>query len=189
MAVVLVVLLTGAVHRGPPAPPVVIAARLGDTMFVGDDRVFLVSRRTGTGRPRLVQNKIVSTYALPGGELLSRTRSRSPARSSTWSAVDRTILVSYQVDTSGAEATVALTAGTDRALWRHPSRLLAASAPDGLVLLRENSPQAGSLNWFGVDLRHRRRALVAAAAGPGFHHRGRFGRRLPALPGHRHRRR
>jgi hypothetical protein len=66
--------------------------------------------------------------------------------------VGRIVLVSYQVDTVGAEATVALTEGTDRALWRQPSRMLSASAPDGLVLLRENSPEAGDVTWAGVDL-------------------------------------
>jgi hypothetical protein len=30
--------------------------------------------------------------------------------------------------------------------------VLAVSPPDGLVVLRENSPQAGSLDWYGVDL-------------------------------------
>jgi outer membrane protein assembly factor BamB len=130
---------------------VVIAARLGDTMFVGEDRVFLVSAIPGPVA-RVVQNKIVSTYALPSGELLSRTEVAVTGAILNVVAVDHTILVSYQVDTSGAEATVALTAGTNRALWRHASRLLATSAPDGLVLLRENSPQAGSLNFFGVHL-------------------------------------
>jgi hypothetical protein len=67
-------------------------------------------------------------------------------------AAGSAILVSYQVDTVGAEATVALAAGTDRALWRRPFRLLAVSEADSLVLLRENSPQFGSLNWRGVDL-------------------------------------
>lgn len=151
LALVLITLLAGAAHRGPPAPPVAIAARLGDTMFVVDDQVFLVSAVPGpVATP--VQNKIVSTYALPGGELLSRTEVAVSGPVLNVVAVDNTILVSYQMDTSGAETTVALTAGTDRALWRHPSRLLATSGPDGLVLLRENMPQDGSLSWFGVDL-------------------------------------
>ena len=59
LAVVLVVLLAGAVHRGPPDPPVVIPARLGDTLFVGGDEFFVVS-----AGPELLgwplQNKIIS---------------------------------------------------------------------------------------------------------------------------------
>jgi len=62
------------------------------------------------------------------------------------------VLVSYQVDTVGAEATVALAAGTDRAIWRAPARLLNVSARDNVVLLRENSPYLGDLHWYGLDL-------------------------------------
>ena len=64
----------------------------------------------------------------------------------------RIILVSYQVDTVGEETTVALVAGGDRALWRRPSRVLAVSAADGLVLLRENTSRFSDLDWHGIDL-------------------------------------
>lgn len=151
LTVLLITTLTASAHRSPPAPPVLIEARLGDMTYVSADRLFVV----GAG-PELiasaVQNKIVSEYALPGGELLSRTTVAVSGAIFDVAAAGPAILVSYQVDTVGAEATVALTAGTDRALWRRPSRLLAVSEADGLVLLRENSPQFGSLNWQGIDL-------------------------------------
>jgi outer membrane protein assembly factor BamB len=99
-----------------------------------------------------VQNKIVSDYDLPSGELTSRTTVAVAGPIFDVAAAGSAILVSYQIDANGTEATVALTAGTDRALWRRPSRLLAVSAADGLVLLRENIPQFGGLNWYGVDL-------------------------------------
>ena len=151
LTVLLAALLTGAMHRGPPPAPVVIGARLGDMMFVGEDGVFVVN-----AGPELlgseVHNKVISRYALPSGELVSRTTVTVSGAVFSVVAVGRILLVSYQVDTVGAEATVALTEGTDRALWRQPSRMLSASAPDGLVLLRENSPEAGEVTWAGVDL-------------------------------------
>jgi len=151
LAVVLAGMLAGAAHQGPPMPPTIVAARLGDALFVGADRFFVVS----AGPPlagAVVQNKIISTYGLPAGNLLSLTMvAVSGAIFDVTSAGD-TILVSYQVDTVGTEATVALTAGTDTALWRHPARLLSVSEPDGLVLLRENSPEFGPLRWYGIDL-------------------------------------
>jgi outer membrane protein assembly factor BamB len=151
LAVVLVVLLAGAAHRGPPDPPVVIPARLGDALFVGSDGFFVVS-----AGPELLgwpmQNKIISEYALPGGELLSRTTVAVPGSIFNVMATGRVILVSYQVERAGSEATVALTAGTGTALWRQPSRLFAVSAPDGLVLLYENTPEFGTLSWSGIDL-------------------------------------
>ncbi|GAA3343428.1 hypothetical protein GCM10020358_42630 [Amorphoplanes nipponensis] len=147
----LVVALGGAVAQSPPAQPVIVPARLGDNMFVEQDRLYVVG--ADSGRPdAAVQHKIVSMYALPGGELLSRTTVAVTGAVFKVTSVGATVLVSYQVDTVGAEATVALAAGTDRALWRAPARLLGVSPPDGVVLLRENSPQFGDLHWYGVDL-------------------------------------
>ncbi|MEV6494498.1 hypothetical protein AB0M20_38630 [Actinoplanes sp. NPDC051633] len=151
VALLFVALLTGAAHRGPPAPPVIVPARLGDTMFVTGDRVFVVSPGDELLDPP-VTTKTVSAYALPDGRLLSR--STVAVFGAIYNVVEAgsVLLVSFQEQAFGAEATVALQPGTDRVLWRRPARLLAASAADGLVLLRENSPQVGNLNWFGVDM-------------------------------------
>jgi hypothetical protein len=151
LTAVLLVLLGGAAYLPPPAGPTVIAAKLADSTFVTGDRLFIA---TGGVDPSssAVQNKIVSAYALPAGTLLSQTTVAVTGAIFDVAEVADTILVTYQVDTVGAEATVALIAGTDKARWRHPARLLAVSPADGLVLLRENSPQSGSLHWYGVDL-------------------------------------
>ena len=151
LTVVLIATLTGAAHRGPPEPPKIVAARLGDTLFVGSDRFYLVSAGpapVGSALP----SKIVSTYGLPGGNLLARTPVALPGAIFDVTSVSRTILVSYQADPAGAEATVALAAGTRTALWRRPGRLLGRSASDGLVLLRESNPHLGNLRWRGIDL-------------------------------------
>ena len=151
VSAVLLAALGGAVTRPRPAEPVIVAARLGDNMFVEQSRLYVVSPG-----PELydsaTRTRIVSMYALPGGGLLSRTTVAVTGAIFRVTSVGETLLVSYQVDTVGAEATVALTAGTDRALWRVPARLLDVSAGDGLVLLRENSPQFGDLHWYGVDV-------------------------------------
>ena len=151
LAAVLILTLTGSAHRGPPTPPTVIAARLGDSMFVGADRVFLVGDAPG-GPTTAVQSRTVSEYGLPGGDLLSNTTVAVSGAVFDVVSAGRIVLVSYQVDTVGAEATVALVAGGDRALWRRPSRVVAVSPADGLVLLRENSPDYGDLDWHGIDL-------------------------------------
>lgn len=151
LCAVLLVSLGGAAVTRAPVEPLIVPARLGDNMFVEPDRLYVVSN----GREAsitAVQTKIVSLYALPSGALLSRTTVAVTGAIFQVTSVGDTVLVSYQVDTIGAEATVALTAGTDRALWRAPSRLLHVSAADDLVLLRENSPRFGDWHWYGVEL-------------------------------------
>jgi hypothetical protein len=151
IAIVLAAMLTGAAHVNPPEPPLIIPARLGDSTFVVGDRLFVVSagpELIGGG----VQNKIVSTYALPSGALLSLTTVAVTGAIYDVTAVGDTVLVSYQADSFGAVRTVAIAAGTDRALWRRPARLLGISPSDGLVLLREKLPQFGPLHWYGIDL-------------------------------------
>jgi hypothetical protein len=146
LAVLLLSMLAGAAHLRPPTPPKIIPARLGDAMFVTGDRLFLV------GAGPSPQIKIISAYALPAGALLTRTTVTVTGAIFDVTAVGRTVLVSYQVDSVGAESTVALEAGTDHAIWRRPARMNGVSAAGDLVLLRENSPQFGPLHWYGVDL-------------------------------------
>ena len=151
LSIALLAGLGGATVSPAPVAPVLVPARLGDTMFVEESRLYLV----GAGPERrgsATKDKIISTYALPGGELLARTTVTVTGAIFNVTSAANVVLVTYQVDTVGAEATVALQAGTDRALWRAPARLLSVSARDGLVLLRENSPQFGDLHWFGLDL-------------------------------------
>ncbi|PRY24661.1 hypothetical protein [Pseudosporangium ferrugineum] len=156
-AAVLLALVTGAVPREAPWRPVIVPARLGDAMFVEHDRLYVVDAPPAQPTTA-VQSRIVSTYALPGGELLHRSTAAVTGAVFSVTSAGSTVLVSYRVDTMGAEATVAVAAGTDRALWRAPARMLSVSAADGLVLLHENIPESGKLSWYGVDLatgRHR----------------------------------
>ena len=157
LSAILLVGLSGAVARSAPVGPIIVPARLGDSMYVEQSRLHIVSAGP---EPATVRSKIVSTYALPAGELLSRTTVALPGAIFQVTSVGGTVLVSYLVETttaraeatSGAEATVAFAAGTDRALWRSPARLFSVSPADGLVLLRENSPWYGDQHWYGVDL-------------------------------------
>ena len=151
LAVVLLGLLGGAAYLPPPPAPTIIAALLADTTFISGDRLFVVSASPG---PFMMarQNKIVSAYALPAGTLLSRTTVTAVTGAILdVTAVGDAVLVTYRVDAVGAEATVALAAGTDRVLWVHPARMLAALPHDGLALLHENMP-SGTLQWYGIDV-------------------------------------
>ena len=181
VAILLLGLLSGAAHQPDPIEPTIISARLGDNMYVTGDRLFVVS----AGSELLaspVQNKIISTYALPAGNLLSLTTVAVPGAIFDVNQAGQTVLVSFQTDTEGAEATVALTAGTNHALWRVPSRMFAVSAADGMVILRENTPEFGDLHWYGVDLASGtvRWTLVQPARGytTGADYRDGFPRRL-----------
>jgi hypothetical protein len=151
LSAALLISLSGAAALPAPAAPVIVPARLGDTMFVEQNRLYLVGAGPELNDPA-VNNRIVSMYALPTGRLLSRTTVAVTGAVFQATSAGDTVLVSYQVDTVGAEATVALAAGTDRALWRAPARLLSVSSREGLVLLRENRPNLGEMHWFGVDL-------------------------------------
>jgi hypothetical protein len=151
LAGVLLALLGGAAYAPPPAGPTVIAAVLADTTFISGDRIFLVHAGADPVGST-VQHLVVSAYALPAGALLSRTTVAVTGSIFDVTEVGDTVLVSYQADAAGSEATQALAAGTDHVLWRHPARLFTTSARDGLALLRENNPQFGSLHWYGVDL-------------------------------------
>ena len=145
LSLLLLPLLAAGGHRVPPRPPTVIPARLGDTTYVADGRLFVV----GAGpelRGSEVRNRIVGTYSLPEAKLLSLTTVAVSGRIYDVRQAGNTVVVAYQINADGAQAVVALTAGTDRALWRRAGGLIAVSAADRLVLL--DTPEAET----GVDL-------------------------------------
>ena len=152
LSILLIVLLAGAAHRNPPRPPVIIPARLSDVTFVDGDRLFVV----GVGPALLgsdVQNKVVSRYTLPGAKLLSRTTVAVAGSVSNVRWAGGTILVSYRVDATGSEATVAATEGTATALWRQPFALVVVSAAAGAALVNFDYGRPGDFGWAVVDLK------------------------------------
>jgi putative pyrroloquinoline-quinone binding quinoprotein len=139
LALLLIPLLAASAHSGPPRPPVVVPAHLGDTTYVDGDLLFVI----GAGPDLLaseVRNQVISAYALPGAKLLSRTTVAVSGRIYAVHQVGTTIVVAYQIEANGNQAVVGLTAGTGTALWRRAAGLVAVSAADRLVLL--TSPQA-----------------------------------------------
>ena len=145
IAGLLAAMLSGAAHVAPPAAPRIVPARLGDATFVSADRLFVVS-----AGPAQVRNKVVRTYSLPAGALLSVTTVPATGQVRAVTAVAGQVLLSYQVDPFGAVATVAVADGTDRQVWYRRARVLGVSR--GLVLLREDNFDVGSLYWYGLDL-------------------------------------
>jgi hypothetical protein len=139
---VLVALLAGAAPHPPPVPPTIIPGRLGDATFVGGDRLHVVS--SGRSLPNsLVQNRVINTYSLPDARLLDRTQvAVSGGVTWVWQGAG-TVVVSYQVDTTGAWAVVAVAAGTERVLWRRAARWVGGSAGDGLVVLDTDQAELG----------------------------------------------
>lgn len=152
LAVVLVAMLTGSVHRTGPTLPTVIPAGLGDTTFAAEDRYFVVG--SGGRRPgRSIRNRSISMYALPSGRLLSRTPVIVTGTINHVAAAGDAILVSYQIDTVGAHVTVAVAPGTGRTLWRHPARVMTVSPAADLVLMRAEAMAGQTVHWYGVDAR------------------------------------
>lgn len=150
VAIAMLASLAGAAHVEPPAPPKIIPARLGDTTFVTDDRLFVVSDPVlPQGR---VQHATIAMYALPSGSPLGRTTVAVTGAIFDVTAIGNIVLVSSALDENGAETTVAMAAGTDQAIWRRPARLLGVSGTRGLALLRDSSPEYGPIHWYGVDL-------------------------------------
>jgi len=134
LSILLIVLLAGAVHRGPQRPPVVIPGRLSDATFVDHGRLFVV----GIGPDLLgadVHNKIISRYALPDAKLVSRTLVEVSGPVSSVVGAGNTLLVTYQVDATSGQGTVAVTEGTGTVLWRRPAGVVAVSAAAGVALV------------------------------------------------------
>jgi hypothetical protein len=144
LALLSIVLLVQVAAGAAPAAarkPVIVPARLGDTMFLGDDRMMMVS-----GSATLVSQvstRTVSTYALPSAKLLSRTMVTVSGSVNQVLLAASTVVASYQVDASGTWATVAVAEGTDRTRWRQTSRLIAISPAEKLVLLGSDDAVRG----------------------------------------------
>jgi hypothetical protein len=151
LSIVLVATLAGAAPQPPPRPPTVIPARLADATFIDNDRLFLV----GPG-PQLADQSVhlrtVSAYRLPDGRLLSQTTVAVVGEVSDVVEAGDTIVVSYQTDAGGSQATVALIAGSDQALWRRPEGLVGASGTAGIALISSGYGVQNEALFSAVDL-------------------------------------
>ena len=143
------VALLALIAAGAPVPvrpsPTIVPARLGDTTFLSDERMLLVS-----GSATLVSQvsrRVVRNFTLPAARLLSSTTVTVSGGINQVLLVGGTMVVSYQVDASGIWAAVAVAEGTDHIRWRRTARLIAVSAIDDLVLLGTDEAV------LGVDLR------------------------------------
>jgi hypothetical protein len=154
-AVLAVLLLAGPVHLAAPPGPTVIPARLGDALYYVRDRLYVVSNAGGpvAGLAGRRQEKVISTYVLPAAKLLSRVQVSVTGAITRVEAVADVVLVSQQVDTVGAETTVAFATDTGRPRWQRASRLVATAPSGRLALLVDNGAATGPgpINWFGVD--------------------------------------
>ncbi|WP_127506706.1 PQQ-binding-like beta-propeller repeat protein [Actinoplanes solisilvae] len=133
LSIALVVQVAAAAAPVPAPRPVIVPARLGDTMFLAHNRMMMVSGSATVVAQ--VSRRTISTYALPSAKLLTRTTVTVSGAINQVLLAGETILTSYQVDASGTWATVAVTKGTDQTRWRQTARLIAISPEDELVLL------------------------------------------------------
>lgn len=133
LSIVLLVQVAAGAAPAAARRPVIVPARLGDTMFLDADRMMMVA-----GSATLVaqvSRRVVSTYALPSAKLLSRTTVTVSGSINQVLLAASTVVASYQIDASGTWATVAVAEGTDQTRWRQTSRLIAISPAENLVLL------------------------------------------------------
>lgn len=141
--------LTGSVAPVEPTPVTQIPAALGDVTFLADHEYFVISTAVTPGDP--VNHKIVNRYALPGGNLLSRTAVMVNGAIQQALAVDGVVMVTYELDDDGAEATAAYTVGTGRAAWRRNGRLSGVTSSHDAVVLHGVAGQSMS-QWSGIDV-------------------------------------
>lgn len=151
LVLVLVALLAGAEHRGPPRP-IVLPARLGDEVLPIGDQLFLIgSGRRENGEP--VRDRVITRYRLPGVTLLDRTTVTVPGTIGQLVPAGDTLLVAYQLESTGVQGLLAMVAGTGRRLWQRNARLVGASPADHLVLLSDDHAHfavdldTGALRW------------------------------------------
>ena len=142
LSLVLVAVLAGAAPQPRPLTPVVVPARLGDTLFLTGDRMFLVSGSTAVGSA--MRQRMISIYALPAVRLLGRTTVTVSGAVNHVALAGDTLLVSYQMDASGTWAVVAAAAGTGRTLWRRTARLVGVSAADRLALVATDDEETAT---------------------------------------------
>ena len=138
-------LLAGATPRVPAAPPVVIPARLADTTYVDGDRLFVA----GTGDlsdGSALSKREIRGYRLPDARPAGRTTVAAAGAVVDVRQDGDTLVVAYQLDSSGIQAVVAQTVGADVSRWRRPGRLAAVSAADGVALMSDDGGE------FAVDL-------------------------------------
>ncbi|WP_306211763.1 hypothetical protein [Actinoplanes sp. RD1] len=154
VTLILLALLTAAAPLPRAAGPVVVPARPGDTMVVDGDRLHVIEGVPAQAATEL-HERVVRTYALPRGRLLARTTVVVTASVFGIVAAGGLLLVSYQADTLGSDATVAVALGTRRTRWQVPARVLAVSAD--VALVREYRSFAGGRLWSGIELATGRR--------------------------------
>ncbi|MBL7253738.1 outer membrane protein assembly factor BamB family protein [Paractinoplanes lichenicola] len=137
LLVLLSIVLVATTAAAAPLPtlvrPVIVPARLGDTMFLDGRRMLLVSGSAALVSQ--VSHRVVRAYDLPGTRLLSTTTVTVSGGINQVVAAGDTMVVSYQVDASGTWATVAVAEGTEMTRWRRTARLIAVSEADGQALL------------------------------------------------------
>jgi hypothetical protein len=151
LTVVLLALLAGGAATARPPKPTIIPARLADATFIDDNRLFVVTQGPEVFDPS-ARVKIIGAYSLPGGTLLSRTTVEVTGSVSNVLEAGDTLVVSYQIDPDGSQATVAVTAGTDRELWRRSDGLAGASGTAGIALLSTGYGAHNEAVWQAIDL-------------------------------------
>jgi hypothetical protein len=151
LSVVLVVLLAGGAPLATTRRPVIIPGHLADLTFIDGDRLFVVSPGPQLA-DQSVQNKVVGVYSLPDGRVLSQTIVAVLGPVSNVLEAGNTLVVSYAIDNGGDQATVALTEGSNEALWRRPNGLVGASAAAGVALISSGYGAQNEAVFSAVDL-------------------------------------
>ncbi|GAA2543617.1 hypothetical protein GCM10010435_09810 [Winogradskya consettensis] len=160
--VVAVVALAGLLGGAAPSfgePAVTnVPARLGDSTFIDRSlpRLYAVD-------PSEQQYRWVSTYGLPGGELITRTRMVASGTVQSVATAGELLLVSYRENDSQVVSTVATRLGAQTESWRVPAQVFSFSAAAGTALTR-----AEDGTWSGLDLATGQRRWTVAEPPQGF---------------------
>ncbi|GAA2621686.1 outer membrane protein assembly factor BamB family protein [Paractinoplanes durhamensis] len=145
LSLVLLALLSGAAHRSPARPPAIVPARLGDTVYLDGDRLFVVASGSAQAG-ETVQSWAVDGYRLPDARPLGRTMVTFVGEVTGVNHVGDVLVVTYRSNTDGIQGVVAQTVGGRTPLWRRAARMVAAPSADTVLL-------ADATGEYAVDLR------------------------------------
>ncbi|GAA2543612.1 hypothetical protein GCM10010435_09800 [Winogradskya consettensis] len=144
VSILLLVLLGGSARLPAERVPTIVAVRVGESIYLDPHRLHVVS-------PPSAASRVVTTYSLPGGELLARTPIGDIGQLGIVSLVASagdTLLVSYQPVYPDPPTTVGIRLGAAQPSWEVPAQLVSASADAGLGLLGSGDYR----DWSAVDL-------------------------------------
>ncbi|GAA2474151.1 hypothetical protein [Winogradskya humida] len=144
LSILLLVLLGGAARLPAERVPAIVPVRVGESIYLDPHRLHVLS-------PPSAASRVVTTYSLPGGEVLARTPIGDNGQLGMVGLVASAgdmLLVSYQPVYPDPPTTMGIRLGAAQPSWKVPAQLVSVSAATGLGLLGSSDYQ----DWSAIDV-------------------------------------